>query len=61
MSKKTEEGLNTVELQELMEFCSIYPEEFFGVQPCNIFLENARQNDFAAEMAFKAALEKLKQ
>ena len=49
MSKKTEEGLNTVELQELMEFCSIYPEEFFGVQPCNIFLENARQKKFSSK------------
>ena len=32
MSKyKNKGGLSTVELQQLMTFCS--PEEFFGVQP----------------------------
>ena len=48
MSKTTEEGLNTVELQELMDLCSIYPEDFFGVQPCDIFLENAKKKKFSS-------------
>ena len=39
-----EDGLSTFELQELMKFCSICPEEFFGVQPCDIFLKNAIWN-----------------
>ena len=42
----TEDGLSTFELQELMKFCSICPEEFFGVQPCDIFLKNAKQKNF---------------
>ena len=48
MSKyKNKGGLSTVELQQLMTFCSIYPEEFFGVQPCDIFLKNAKQKKFS--------------
>ena len=43
-----EDGLSTIELQELVKFCSIYPEEFFGVQPCDIFLKNAKQKKFSS-------------
>ena len=43
-----EDGLSTFELQELMKFCSICPEEFFGVQPCDIFLKNAKQKKFSS-------------
>ena len=49
MSKKTEDGLNTVELQELMKFCSLYPEDFLGVLPCDIFLEYAKQKKLSSK------------
>ena len=52
MSKKTEDGLNTVELQELMKFCSLYPEDFLGVLPCDIFLEYAKQKKLSSKSRY---------